>query len=123
MKIFSVITLFCLISLQACIHSNSYYESLSEEVFKSGSTKENIAGSVEYSTLLLRENGACLISEIRNGELYRGGGSWRKTAHENVIEVGLSSNSMMTSYKFYVRLNREEKTYIVSEKLENLLGD
>lgn len=81
----------------------------------------NLNSNVKYGSLLLREDGACSISEIRDGTSYHGGGSWSRTDHEKIVRVGLSSNSVMTAYHFFVFLNDKDNSYIVSDKLEKLV--
>ena len=75
----------------------------------------------QYGVLVLREDGVYSISEELNGRVFKGGGAWEKTEHPNIISVGLSSNSPMTIYHFYVLLNKDTETYVVSEKNESLI--
>ena len=111
-------------ALSSCIHVPSYYASLKEVAYTKGSAEfsdKTLNSRTEYGSLLLREDGACSIAEIRGGRIYRGRGAWKKTEHTNIVRIGLSSNSIMTTYHFYVRLYKDTNSYIVSDKLENLL--
>jgi hypothetical protein len=101
-----------------CLHTPSYYASLKTETYTNGT---NLNGKTQYGSLSLREDGVCSITEIRDGKDYRGGGSWNKTDQEKIIRIGLSSNSAMTIYHFFARLNNENNSYIVSDKLEKLI--
>lgn len=121
------LTIFILLTsvIISCIHTPSYYASLKEETYTHGNTRfsdASLNGETKYGYLVLREDGACSITEIRNGKEYHGGGAWRKTDETNIIRIGLSSNSVMTRYHFFVRVNKETNTYIVSDKLEILIG-
>jgi len=122
-NLFSKIFLCC--ALSSCIHMPSYYENLEEVFYTTGNAKfsdENLNREAKYGSLYLREDGACSITEIRAGGTYRGSGAWNETDHENIISIGLSSNSAMTIYYFYVRLSKDSNTYTVSDKLERLIG-
>ena len=81
----------------------------------------NLNRNVKYGSLSLREDGACSLSEIRDGTSHHGGGAWSRTDHKKIISVGLSSNSAMTVYHFFVFLNDKNNSYIVSDKLEQLV--
>ena len=110
--------------LSSCVHTPSYYASLEEVTYTKGSARisdNTLYDKTKYGSLSLREDGACSITEIRDGRIYRGGGAWYKTDHKDIIRVGLSSNSAMTIYHFYVRLYKETNSYIVSDKLEKLI--
>lgn len=80
-----------------------------------------INGETIFSSLVLREDGACSITETRNGRIFTGGGAWRETEYPNIISIGLSSNSLMTVYHFYVRLYEETNSFIISDKMEKLI--
>ena len=110
--------------LSSCMHMPSYYASLKEVTYTKGDARfsdNTLNDKTKYGFLSLREDGACSITETRNGRIYRGGGAWNKTDHTNIISIGLSSNSAMTIYHFYVRLYKETNSYIVSDKLEKLI--
>ena len=122
MKIITV--LFVSFVLTACVHAPSYYSSLKEEAYTHGNAKfSDIAlnSKTSYGSLMLREDGACSITETRDGHIYHGGGAWSKTDHANIIRIGLSSSSPMIMYHFYVRLYKRTNTYLVSDKLEALI--
>lgn len=68
--------------------------------------------------LRLREDGACSIEEERFGKMFRGGGAWWKTDQSGVVKVGLSSNSAMSLYHFFVRLDQATQSFILAEKEE-----
>lgn len=110
--------------LCSCLHSSSYYASLKTETYAHGEAKfstMNLNGNVEYGSLSLREDGACSILEIRDGATYHGGGSWSRTDHKKIIRVVLSSNSAVTLYRFFVYLNDKNNSYIISDRLEELV--
>jgi len=121
-KILTVILLSGVLS--SCVHTPSYYASLEEVTYAKGDARfsdNTLNARTNYGSLSLREDGACSITEIRGGRIYRGGGAWSKTEHANIIRIGLSSNSAMTMYHFYVRLYKDTNSYIVSDKLEKLI--
>jgi hypothetical protein len=119
-----IISLLTVGLLCSCLHSPSYYASLKTETYAHGEAKfsnMNLNSNVKYGSLSLREDGACSISEIRDGVSYHGGGAWSRTDHKKIVSVGLSSNSAMTAYHFFVFLNDKNNSYIVSDKLEELV--
>ena len=121
-KFLTVLLVFSVLS--SCVHTPSYYASLEEVTYTKGDARfsdNTLNGKTKYGSLSLREDGACSITELRDGRIYRGGGAWYKTKHTNIISIGLSSNSAMTIYHFYVRLHKETNSYIVSDRLEKLI--
>jgi hypothetical protein len=110
--------------LSSCIHTPSYYAALKKVTYTNGDARfsdNTLYDKTKYGSLVLREDGACSITETRDGRIYRGGGAWNETDHKNIISIGLSSNSAMSIYHFYVRLYKETNSYIVSDKLEMLV--
>ena len=112
-------------TLLSCVHTPSYYASLEIVTYERGDTRFSdnaLNNRTNYGLLSLREDGACSITEIRDGLNYRGSGAWSQTEHEDIIRIGLSSNSTMTMYHFYVRLYEDTNSYIVSDVLDMLLA-
>ena len=121
-KFLTVVLVSCILS--SCVHTPSYYASLKKVTYTKGDARFSYNtpnGKTKYGSLTLREDGACSVTEIRDGHIYRGGGSWNKKDHADVIRIALSSNSAMTTYRFYVRLYKETNSYVVSNILDNLL--
>jgi len=104
--------------VSSCLRTPSYYASLKTETYANGT---DLNGKTQYGPLSLREDGACSITETRDGKDYRGGGSWSKTARDRIVSIGLSSNSAMTRYHFFARLNNDTNSYIVSDSVEKLI--
>lgn len=125
MQIKIITVMFVFGVLTSCVHTPSYYASLKEVTYAKGEaifSDNNLNGKTKYGSLVLREDGACSITETVYGRIVRGGGAWSKTDQPNIISIGLSSNSQMTVYHFYIRLNEETNSYVISDKMEKLIG-
>jgi len=104
----------------SCIRTPEYYRSLKSNSYtfkKSRHSRPGLNKGV-YKTLTIREDGACVITEIINSRVHRGGGNCKPTERNNVYEVFLSSNSFLTSYRLYVRINASDSTFEISDSGE-----
>lgn len=111
--------------LAMCVHTPWYYAGLKQEKYQQddsrfGGEKQN--NRIKYGSLVIWEDGAFSMSVFRSGEKFRCGGAWYKTGHENIIRFGFSSSCIMAAYPVFTLLNREAKTYVVSDKIELLIN-
>ncbi len=105
-----LLLLFSLTCFISCQNQWVNYELYSPGTNSFSDEKDN--QKLKYKNLYIRYNGSCSITELTNSIKSHGGGSWTKTDYPNVLKLTFSSNTFLTHYRLYVRIDLKKNLFI-----------